>query len=178
MTLFQSLTTSIQHSCSKDPHCNSFSISYSGRCTKKKDRLLWISKIAKTKVSLAFTAILQVHNIMALVSVKIFGTLYCLLALLMVVHKIWWVNCDKPYWEGEETGQEEKKTAFDGSVSTILSRTDLNAAISTTATESQNVIYTSFEKIMILSARLPMLKFFCKWTTIFVWKGRYQVVLV
>ena len=109
VTLFQSLTTSIQHSCSKDPRCNSFSISYSGRCTKKKDRLLWISKIAKTKVSLAFTAILQVHNIMALVSVKIFGTLYCLLALLMVVHKIWWVNCDKPYWEGEMTGQEEKK---------------------------------------------------------------------
>ena len=54
VTLFQSLTTSIQHSCTKDPRCNSFSISYSGRCTKKKDRLLWVSKIAKTKVSLAF----------------------------------------------------------------------------------------------------------------------------
>ena len=63
MTLFQSVTTSIQHSCTKDPRCNSFSISYSGRCTKKKDRLLWISKIAKTKASLAFIAILQVHNI-------------------------------------------------------------------------------------------------------------------
>ena len=50
---------------------------------------MWISKIAKTKVSLAVTAILQIHNIMALVSVKIFGTLYCLLALLMVAHKIW-----------------------------------------------------------------------------------------
>lgn len=62
MTLFQSLTTSIQHSYTKDPRCNSLSISYSGRCTKKKDRLLWISKITKTKVSLAFTAILQVHN--------------------------------------------------------------------------------------------------------------------
>lgn len=64
----------------------------------------------------------------------------------MVVHKIWWVNCDKPYWEGEKTGQEEKKTAFDGSVSTILSRTDLNVAISTTATESQNVILHLFWK--------------------------------
>ena len=46
----------------------------------------------------------------------------------------------------------------------FLSKTDLNVAISKTASESQNVIYTSFEKIMILSARLPMLKFFCKWT--------------
>ena len=178
MTLFQSLRTSIQHSCSKDPHCNSFSISYSGRCTKKKDRLLWISKIAKTKVSLAFTAILQVHNIMALVSVKIFGTLYCLLALLMVAHKIWWVNCDKPYWEGEKTGQEEKKQrSMEVSQLFCLGLT-WTWQYQRRPLKAKMLFYTSFEKIMILSARLPMLKFFCKWTPIFAWKGRYQVVLV
>ena len=46
----------------------------------------------------------------------------------------------------------------------FLSKTDLNVAMLKTASERQNVIYTSFENIMILSARLPMLKFFCKWT--------------
>ena len=27
----------------------------------------------------------------------------------MLVCKIWWVNCDKQYWEDEETGQKQKK---------------------------------------------------------------------
>ena len=65
----------------------------------------------------------------------------------MVAHKIWWVNCDKPYWEGEKTGQEEKKQrSMEVSQLLILSRTDLNVAISTTATESQNVILHLFWK--------------------------------
>ena len=42
------------------------------------------------------------------VSVKIVGTLCCLLALPMLVCKVWWVNCDKQHWEDEETGQKWK----------------------------------------------------------------------
>ena len=43
------------------------------------------------------------------VSVKIIGTLCYFLALSMWVCKVWWVNCDKQHWEGEETGQKGKK---------------------------------------------------------------------
>ena len=59
--------------------------------------------------------------------------------------------------------QEEKKQRSMEMSQLFLSKTDLNVAISKTASESQNVIVISFQKIMILSARLPMLKFFCKW---------------
>ena len=45
------------------------------------------------------------------VSVKIVGTLYCLLALPMLVCKIWWVNCDKQHWEGKEAGQKKTNNA-------------------------------------------------------------------
>ena len=40
------------------------------------------------------------------VSVKIVGALCCLLALPMLVCKIWWVNCDNQHWEDQETGQK------------------------------------------------------------------------
>ena len=40
------------------------------------------------------------------VSVKIVGALCCLLALPMLVCKIWRVNRDKQHWEDEETGQK------------------------------------------------------------------------
>ena len=42
------------------------------------------------------------------VSVKIVGTLCCLLALPLLVCKIWWVTCDKQHWKDEETGQKQK----------------------------------------------------------------------
>ena len=38
------------------------------------------------------------------VSVKIVGTLCCLLTLPMLVCKIWSLDCDKQHWEDEETG--------------------------------------------------------------------------
>ena len=47
--------------------------------------------------------------LVATVSVEIVGTICCLLALPMLVCKIWWVNCDKQHWEDEETGQKPKK---------------------------------------------------------------------
>ena len=53
------------------------------------------------------------------VSVKIGGTLCCLLVLPMLVCKIWWVNCDNQHWEVEEMGQNWK-TALGGSVPFIF----------------------------------------------------------
>ena len=50
---------------------------------------------------------------------KIVGTLYCLLALPMLVDKIWWVNCNKQHWEGEKIGKIEK-TVYSGSIPTII----------------------------------------------------------
>ena len=49
---------------------------------------------------------------------KIVGTLWCLLALPLLVCKIW-VNCDKQHRENEETGRSEK-TVLDGSVPTVF----------------------------------------------------------
>lgn len=44
-------------------------------------------------------------NTRATVSVKTsVGTLYCRLALPIVVHKVWRVDCEKHHWEDEETG--------------------------------------------------------------------------
>ena len=40
---------------------------------------------------------------------KIVGKLYCLLALPMLVDKIWWVNCNKQHWEGEKIGKIKKE---------------------------------------------------------------------
>ena len=40
------------------------------------------------------------------VSVKIVGTLNCLLTLPMLVCNIWWVNRDEQHWEDKETGQK------------------------------------------------------------------------
>ena len=52
-------------------------------------------------------------------SVKIVGTLNCLLTLPMLVKNIWWVNCDKQHWKDRETSQKWKKKFFAGSVPTI-----------------------------------------------------------
>ena len=49
---------------------------------------------------------LTVHNVQSLVSVKIVGTLNCLLTLPMLVCNIWWVNCDEQHGEDKETGQK------------------------------------------------------------------------
>ena len=40
------------------------------------------------------------------VSVKIVGTLNCLLTLPMLVCNMWWVNRDEQHWEDKETGQK------------------------------------------------------------------------
>ena len=48
----------------------------------------------------------------ATVSVKIVGTLRCLLAKPDVVHTIWWVDCDKQHWEDEQTSQKLKNSVW------------------------------------------------------------------
>ena len=57
----------------------------------------------------------------ATVSVKIVGTLFCLLVPSMLVYKVWWLNRDKQLWEGQG-GYEKEKTAFALSVLTIFVR--------------------------------------------------------
>ena len=53
------------------------------------------------------------------VSVKIVGTLCCLLALPMLVCKIWWVYCDNQHWKDEEMGQK-RRIELGGSVPTVF----------------------------------------------------------
>ena len=63
-------------------------------------------------------------------SVKIVGTLNCLLTLPMLVKKIWWVNCDKQHWEDEGTGQKWKKKHYSLEVSQLfLSETEAMISI-------------------------------------------------
>ena len=57
------------------------------------------------------------------VSVKIVGILFCLLALPMLVCKIWWGNCDKQHWEDEETGKKVKKQCWEEVHQLLLSKT-------------------------------------------------------
>ena len=55
------------------------------------------------------------------VSVKIVGTLLCLLVPSMLVYKVWWLNRDKQLWESQGLGEHEKeKTAFCLSFPTIF----------------------------------------------------------
>ena len=53
------------------------------------------------------------------VSVKIVGTLVCLLFPSLLVYKVWWLNHDKQLWEGQGE-HRRKKTGFGPSVSTIF----------------------------------------------------------
>ena len=53
------------------------------------------------------------------VSVKNVGTLCCLLALPMLVCKIWWVYGDNQHWKDEEMGQK-RRTELGGSVPTVF----------------------------------------------------------
>ena len=57
--------------------------------------------------------------LVATMSVEIVGTLCCLLALPVLVCKIWWVNSDKQHWADEEMGLKQKNSVR-GSVPTIF----------------------------------------------------------
>ena len=46
------------------------------------------------------------------VSVKIVGTLLCLLVPSMLVYKIWWPNRDKQLWEGQGEHEKEKNSVW------------------------------------------------------------------
>ena len=65
-------------------------------------RVTAFSHLKMNSVGMMMISILLV----ATVSVEIVGTLCCLLALPLLVCKIWWVNCNKQYWEYKETGQK------------------------------------------------------------------------
>ena len=46
------------------------------------------------------------------VSVKIVGTLLCLLVPSMLVYKVWWLNRDKQLWEGQGEHEKEKNSVW------------------------------------------------------------------
>ena len=48
----------------------------------------------------------------AVVAVKIVGTLLCLLVPSMLVHKVWWLNRDKQHWEGQGEHEKERKSVW------------------------------------------------------------------
>ena len=55
----------------------------------------------------------------ATVSVKIVGTLLCLLVPSMLVYTIWWLNRNRQHWEGKGKHKKgKKKTVFASSVPT------------------------------------------------------------
>ena len=58
--------------------------------------------------------------LLSTVSVKIVGTLLCLLVPSMLVYKVWWLNRNKQLWEGQGEHEEKKTTAFGQSVPTIF----------------------------------------------------------
>ena len=81
--------------------------------TTAKDREFWEveKKIIIQKIERNLGHILGTifdRNFSYCFQAKIVGKLYCLLALPMLVDKIWWVNCNKQHWEGEKIGKMEK----------------------------------------------------------------------
>ena len=48
----------------------------------------------------------------ATVSVKIVGTLLCLLVPSVLVYKVWWLNRDKQLWEGQGEHEKEKNSVW------------------------------------------------------------------